>query len=148
MCVCVAEQPHACRATQTCAFSRGNAFSRWGGRWFCACLGCMVTLTQQKYNPISLKWRTRVLYQACTSACPNLSSTAASYVCVCCRAAACVQSNTSLCVLCGDAFSRWGGRWFCACLGCMVTLTQQKYNPISLKWRTRVLYLAQALAQT
>jgi len=42
----------------------------------------MVTLTQQKYNSIAFKWKTRVLYQAQASARPNLSSTAASYVCV------------------------------------------------------------------
>jgi len=59
-------------------------------------------------------------------------------MCVCCRAAACVQSNTNLCVLSRQRILEVEvDAGFV--LGVMVTLTQQKYNSIALKWRTRVL---------
>jgi hypothetical protein len=130
--------------------------SRGGGeRWFCACLGCMVTLTQQKYNPIA------------DANCIQVENT---YVCCIwhkhspkpkqhrCQLCVCVLQSSrmraeqhKLVRSLVATHSRGGvgaGYSVCACLGCMVTLTQQKYNPSSLKWRTRVLYLAQALAQT
>ena len=58
-----------------------------------------------------------------------------------------MQSNTNLCVLSRQRILEVEvDAGFV--LGVMVTLTQQKYNSIALKWRTRVLYQAQALAQT
>jgi hypothetical protein len=80
--VCVAEQPHACRATQTCVFSRGRAFSRW--RW--ALVLCVLGVYGH-FDTAEIQFNCIQVENTCalsgTSARPNLSSTAANYVCWC-----------------------------------------------------------------